>query len=117
MLIFFGACDTSQEIAQARVLDRLDIIAGKYRISIGAETVANPEEILVALKTLKWMPAHHSNPTKRINVEISDNSGRIILSLARDSGDPREYWVFYPKYFITRYNEIGRIVSPAFDNY
>jgi hypothetical protein len=60
---------------------------------------------------------HHSNPTKRINVEISEGSHHIVLSLARDSSDPREYWVFYPKYYITRHNEIGRIVAPVFDSY
>ena len=73
--------------------------------------------MLSALKTLRPLSAHHSSPTKRINVHISEGSHRIALSLARDSSDPREYWVFYPKYYITRYNEIGRIVTPVFDNY
>src|SRR4029077_9192860 len=108
---------TSQEIAQGQVLDRLESIAGQYRISINGTAVPNSTQVLQALKSLKWMPAHHSSPTKRLTVEISDHSQRVIFSLARDSGNPREYWVFYPTYYITKYNEIGRIVTPLFDSY
>jgi hypothetical protein len=111
------ACWTSQEIAQAKILRKLDTLSEKYQISINAKPAPDPHEVLFALKTLRWLPDHHSNPTKRINVEISDYSRHIVLSVARDSGDPREYWVFYPKYAITARNEIGRIVTPVFDDY
>jgi hypothetical protein len=117
LLTFFCACETSQNMAQAQIVEKLEAISEKYQIFLNGKSAPNSHEILLALKTLKWPPDHHSHPTKRINVEISDDSRRIILSLARDSGDPREYWVFYPKYFITKYNEIGRIVTPVFDNY
>jgi hypothetical protein len=81
------------------------------------ERRSDPEQISAILKTLNWLPTHHSSPTKRISVEIFDDPRHIVLSLARDSGNPREYWVFYPKYRITASNEIGRIVTPLFDGY
>ncbi len=116
-LIFFAACDTSQRISQANVLDELDALTEKYRIVINGASAQNPKEVLSALKTLQWLPDHHSNPTKRINVEIFDSSGQIVLWLDRHSGNPREYWIFYPRHYITGYNEIGKIVTPVFDDY
>jgi len=117
LLIAFGTCNTSQHFAQDEVLDKLDALDGRYQLSLNGTSVRNPDDILLALRNLRWLPAHHSNPTNRINVEISRDSCQIVLSLARDSGNPREYWVFYPKYYLTTYNEIGRIVTPVFDNY
>jgi hypothetical protein len=61
--------------------------------------------------------AHHSHPTKRISVEVCAKSPRLLLSLGRDSDDTQEYWVFWPKYCVTTYNEIGRIRTPLFDSY
>jgi hypothetical protein len=115
-VIAWCACDTLQEIARAQILDQLDSLKADYHFSINGKTAMKPEQILAALKTLDFLPAHHSSPTKRINVEISDHS-RIVLWLARDSGNPREYWVFYPNYYTTARNEIGRIITPLFDEY
>jgi hypothetical protein len=117
LLVLLIASDTSQEIAQSKVLDEFDALGEKYQISINGTPTSNTNDVLLALKTLRWLPAHHSSPTKRINVEISDDSRRIVLSLARDSNNPREYWVFYPKHIITKHSKIGRIVTPVFDNY
>jgi hypothetical protein len=41
----------------------------------------------------------------------------LLLWVCRDSDNPREYWVYYPKYLITTYNEVGRLVTPIFDGY
>jgi hypothetical protein len=111
-----GACETSQEIAHGQILDKFESLKADCHLSINGKAATKPEQILAALKTLDWLPAHHSSPTKTINVEISDHS-RIVLRLARDSGNPREYWVYYPKYYITQWNEIGRIITPLFDEY
>lgn len=107
---------TSQSIAQDEVLQLLQSLPANCVLSVDGHKVQNPEEILNTLRAVRDLPAHHSSPTKRITVEISDHS-HIVLSLARDSGNPREYWVFYPKYRITASNEIGRIITPLFDAY
>src|SRR5437016_2525744 len=95
LLIVFCVCDGSQRYAQDRVLETLGAFGERSRISINATPASNAKDILSALRTLRSLSPRHSNPKKRINVEISDGSHHIVLSLARDSGDPREYWVFY----------------------
>ena len=117
ILISFCVCDGGQRYAQDRVLETLAAFDEQSQISINGTPPPNPKDVLLALKTLRSRSPHHSSPTKRINVEISEGSHHIALSIARDSSDPREYWVFYPKYYITRYKEIGRIVTPVFDKY
>jgi hypothetical protein len=111
------ACWTSKEIAHAKVTQELDSVGDNYHISINGKTAPNGQQVLLALKTLQWTPAHHSNPTKRIGIDLFYDSRHIFLWLARDSGDPREYWVYYPSYRITAMNEIGRIKTPIFDGY
>ena len=116
-MVFLAASDTSQRIAQATVLDELDAFSEKSRISINGAPAPNPNEVLRAVKTLKWLRAHHSSPTKEFKVEVSDDSHQIVLWLARYSRNPREYWIFDPRNLVTRSNEIGRIVTPVFDSY
>jgi hypothetical protein len=117
VLIGLVVGNTSAGIGHDEVLRKLNSLKGDYFVSINGKAVPNSQEIVSVLKTLDWLPAHHSNPTKRIDINISDYAPRLALSLARDSGDPREYWIFWPKYRITTHNEIGRIKTPVFDAY
>jgi hypothetical protein len=117
VLVALAAGDTSQRIAQANVLDELDALSATSQVSIEAIPATNATEVLSSLKSLRWLPAHHSSPTKSFNIEISDGTRRILLWAARDSQNPREYWIFDPRNQITRHNPIGRIVTSAFDNY
>jgi hypothetical protein len=107
---------SSTSIAQFQVQQFLETQARSASVSINGHQVQNPEEVLTALRELRDFPAHHSSPTKRIAVDVSDHS-QLVLWLARDSTNPREYWVFYPRHFITRSNEVGRIITPLFDAY
>jgi hypothetical protein len=116
ILVAGAAAETSKKIAHDRVLERLQALKDDSRILVNGKATTNSHEILAILKTLDWAPAHHSSPTKRITVQISEHAP-MTLELARDSSVPREYWVFYPKYYITRINEIGRVTTPLFDTY
>lgn len=117
--VVIGLCAgwTGTSIARDEVIDKLQSARDNCQISINGKAVQNSEEILAALGTLHSDPGHHSHPTKRISVVVSDKSNRIVLTLARDSDDPREYWVFVPKYWITSTKEIWRIKTSAFDAY
>jgi hypothetical protein len=117
VLVVFGAAEISQDVAEAEVKMKLESLGDNSRVSIDDAPAQNTNEVLSALKTLDRLPVHHSNPTKKIKIEVSSQGDSLVLLLARDSGDPREYWVFYPKYFITRSNEIGRIKTPLLDAY
>ena len=117
LLVAIGAGETSQRLGQAELLDTLDAFDRECQVSINGSSVPNANDVLLTLKNLRWLPPHHSNPTKRIHVEIRKDSRHVVFSLARDSGNPQEYWVFYPKYYVTSRNEVGRIVTPLFDQY
>ncbi len=95
----------------------LQSFAGDYHVIVNGKPAENPDEVLATLKSLHWIFPHHSSPGRTIGIEISDQSHRVSLWLSRDSGDPHEYWVFYPKYYITKRNEIGRIITSLFDAY
>jgi hypothetical protein len=114
-----GMCASwiSTQITQNFVIKELESVHDAYRISINGKTAPNGQQVLLALKSLQWTPPHHSDSTKRIGIDLFYDSHHLVLSLGRDSGDPREYWVFYPNYRITAMNEIGRIKTSIFDGY
>jgi hypothetical protein len=123
VIVFVGAvvlslvtCWTATPIARMEVLASLDRPWANQRVAINGEVAQNAEEILNALQKMREVPAHHSSPSHEIRIDISDRS-HLRLVLARDSDNPREYWIFYPRHFITQRNEIGHIISPLFDAY
>jgi len=109
--------ETSKRIGQHQVMRTLESFRSNYQLRVNGNTVQNPEQTLATLKTLHWIFPHHSHPTRRIDVEVSDQSQHLLLWVCRDADDPREYWVFYPKYLVTAHNEVGRLVTPIFDGY
>jgi hypothetical protein len=116
ILVTLVVGETSKHLGHDEVMRALSF-AGDYRVTINGKPAEHPDEVLATLKSLHWIFPHHSSPSRTIAVEISDQSHRVILWLSRDSGDPHEYWVFYPKYYITKRNEIGRIITSLFDAY
>jgi hypothetical protein len=109
--------ETSKLIGHHEVLRALESFRDDYQLRINGKSVQNPDQTLAILKTLHWIFPHHSHSTRRIDVEVSNHSQRLLLWVSRDSDDPREYWVFYPKYLVTAHNEVGRVVTPSFDAY
>ena len=107
----------SKSIGRNEIIQTLDSFSNAARVLIDGKAADKPGDILSVLKKTRWIYPHHSHPTKRINVQISDESRSLLLSLGRDSDDSREYWVFYPKYWITSGNAVGRIVTPVLDGY
>lgn len=106
-------------VARSReeALTFLHNVPGNYRVYVNAQPAKNPDAIIAALKTTGDRTAHHSSPTKMIRVDIRSDRGDLSLQLGRDSSYAQEYWVFYPKYGITSNNEIGKILTAAFDEY
>lgn len=94
ILIALAASETSTGIGHDEVLRKLNSLKENCRVSINGKAAPNSQEIVSVPKTIDSLPAHHSSPTKRINIDITDHAPCLVLSLARDSGDPREYWVF-----------------------
>lgn len=115
VLICMCTASTSQSLVQAQVLDALDLCSPENStVFVNGREIPNSTEVLRTLRELRDFPAHHSSPNGGFSVDIRGPKS-VFLVLARDSGNPQEYWVFYPKYMITRYNEIGRIKAATFD--
>jgi hypothetical protein len=108
---------TGVSLARYEVIHRLRDAGDNCQISINGKPAQNSTEILTVLRSFRTSPAHHSHPARAIDVQVLYGSERLVLRLARDSDNPKEYWVSFPKYGITSTSEIGRIKSSAFDIY
>lgn len=115
--IAFAACSISQHLAHDEVIHTLSSVTDSCELFINGQSIAKPGALLSSLRGLSWLDPHHSNPTKRFALRVTCDSAELVLCVARDSSDPREYWVFYPKYKITATNEIGRIRTTELDAY
>jgi hypothetical protein len=90
---------------------------GDMTVYVNGQLISDQEEVLSVLKGIASYSAHHSHPTTRIRVDVMSSNGNLALELGRDSGNPREYWVFSQRQGITSSNDIGRITTSAFDRY
>jgi hypothetical protein len=100
--------------------DTLRILGGLSStptLVIDGHDVKSPERILSALKEMQVRLGHHSHPTTRIAIVVRTNDEDLSLILGRDSENPIEYWIYYPKYGVTSDNEIGRIFTDALQSY
>ena len=113
---------TSTSMAQFHARQFLDSASDKCVVAINGKPAGNSSEILNALKTISDLPAHHSSPTRTLDVRLSDPPRHLWLSIARDSSDPHEYWVFAPSpsklaLRVALKKDIGHVITPAFDAY
>ncbi len=82
-------------------------------VSINGSQVSNPAILVSALKNMCNTPAHHSHPTNNYQLTVNTVKGALQLDLQKDSVNSNEYWVYYPKFFTTQTNDIGRICTDA----
>jgi hypothetical protein len=113
---------TSDSIAQGQTLDFLRSVSARASVCINGDEVQNSDEILNALRGIRKLLPHHSDPTRTMRVEISDGTRSLLLLVARDSADPHEYWVFAPSpsKLALRWNlekDIGHVITPVLDQY
>jgi hypothetical protein len=87
------------------------------QVSINGERATDPEGALDMLRSMCGYWAHHTHPEGRILIDIRSNRGRLVVRLGRDSGRPDEYWVYYPRYYVSNIDEIDRIRTHLLDNY
>jgi len=90
----------------------------EYEVLVEGEKVPQPVPLLVGLRTLVSVAAHHSHPNEPLRVEVRSRNESRTFIVARDSNRPEEYWVFVPKKKIPAASElgfeIGRIHTTAF---
>jgi hypothetical protein len=115
--LMFMAGGAIQKAVRTEVNNCLNNLSSDSAVTINTEPAKNSEAVIRELATLSAIMAHHSHPTDRISVIITDGDTSLVLELARDSEIPDEYWVFYPGYQSSASNEIGRIRTNVFDDY
>jgi len=117
ILIAFAAVSVATTAARQEVQRFLRELPSDAIVYVDGQRISDQEEVVSILKGITSYWAHHSHPTTRIRVDVMSSKGNLGLELGRDSGKPREYWVFSPGQSITSKNEIGRITTSAFDKY
>jgi hypothetical protein len=110
-------CDLMALSVRTKVQSFLDEVPDDVSVSINGQLTKKPGLVIGELRKIAPKPGHGSHATKRLDVEIINESEKLTLKLGRDSKWGQEYWVFYPKYRYTSKNEIGRISTNLFDDY
>lgn len=88
----------------------------EFEVTVNGRPAQDRDAVLQAIRSAHLRMAHHSYPNHEIPVTIRGKRAVLELTLARDSGLTREYWVFWTR---EKGNpnrlEIGRIESSSFD--
>jgi hypothetical protein len=122
LVVCLVAVSVSTLVAQCQVAEFLGSVSDRYTISVDGHVVQNRDQLLATLKEFADLPAHHSHPTRELQIEISDPPRAMRLRLGRDSDDPHEYWVFAPSPSklaarVAMKKDIGHIKTSVFDAY
>lgn len=101
----------------AAALDEIrPILLGELEaITINGKPATQGNALFAALGAMHDTMGHHSHPTDRFNLHLKTSRGSIRMVLARDSGDPHEYWAFYPQFYSTQSNAVGHVFTNALD--
>ncbi len=88
---------------------------------LNGEPVEDPSVLLRALRSMHFVPAHHSSPRAPIRIELVDHGREVArIVIARDSHRPSEIWVFRPGsnwHGTPLGQEAGRIMTAELDEY
>jgi hypothetical protein len=116
--IFIGGLISlySVSVGKNRVAEFFQNSSENYEVYVNGVPTQNSKQIIFILRDLDSYFAHHSHPTKRIDVEIRNDKKRLDLELRRDSERLQEYWVYYTDKDNSNM-EIGRITTPLFDEF
>ena len=98
----------------------LNEVAARLSQPVGSVTIDGAkfdreDELVSALRQMQDTLSHHSHPTTGYHVSIEVPDGVLNFDIRRDSERRREYWVYYPNYFYTQSNNIGRMFTDALD--
>jgi hypothetical protein len=91
------------------------LVANIETVSVNGAPFDNPDGLLAALRSMHDTMAHHSSPTTGSRLFLTTSQGPLELQMCRDSQDPHEYWVFYPRFYSTKTNDIGHVFTNALD--
>jgi hypothetical protein len=92
-----GSIFLAERVVETRARrDLLHTIAQSSGVALNGEWLSDPSVVLIALRGLTRVPAHHSSPTAPIEIRLQSGPDTIALIIARDSDRPQEFWVYRP---------------------
>lgn len=117
ILLLVGIAQVRTSGTRAQVIEQVRTLSGGYEVLVNGSPFAAPEKIIVMVKQISPVFAHHSHPTNAILINIWGADTNLVLEFRRDYDRPHEYWVFAPSHGVTAKNEIGRVTTPLLDQY
>lgn len=115
----FTAQRYAESKARTLITDWVSGPAEEYRVWIDGKEVPEPTPIVLALREISHVAAHHSSPVHPIQVRILRRNRELAVVVAQDSSVPREYWVFLDRggdrrMALSMGEEAGRITTDVF---
>lgn len=98
VVIVIGIARTTAVQAELRETLRHDLLALKQpcTVRVNGALVPEPQRLIQALRSVGFVPAHHSEPLSPIDVTMDDGTTVVRCIVARDSQRSDEYWVLMP---------------------
>lgn len=89
---------------------------GVESVTVNGKQFAPADGLIARIVAPRHPWGHHSHPAQTLRVRLTSAKGVLDLGLGRDSDDPHDYWLFYPRYSVTRYDEVGHVFTDRLDN-
>ena len=86
------------------------LFANVEKIEVNGQDLNSSGALLDAMRDMHGVTGHHSSPTIEYRVSLQTSNGPLSLCLRRDSQHRHEYWVYYPGFYSTSANEVGRVL-------
>jgi len=102
--------------ARIAIREFLNAPNGEFMVLVNGRPAPDSGAVLGAIRGVHLRMSHHTYPNHEIPIVIRRKQDALELTLSRDSGLAREYWVFW-----TRDGgdpnrlEIGRLETSVFD--
>jgi hypothetical protein len=121
ILPLVGILALAEDVSENRARRELRAaVAQSSGVAIEGRAVQDPAPVLAALQRVTHVPAHHSSPTTRVHLELTGGPRPVAVTLARDSENPAEFWVYRPGrnwHNDPLGQDAGRLVSRDLDAY
>lgn len=88
-------------------------------VEVNGKAVNYSDLLIADLRNMDTSPTryHHSHPDRPAYlVLLHTDKGDVRLRLDSDSDILKEYWVYYPDYQTTSYNDVGFVRTSAFED-
>jgi hypothetical protein len=124
ILVLFAVVGTfllAETLSEQRARRSLSaVVSQSSAVSVNGQLVSDSATVFSALRRLTHVPAHHSSPTTPIHLELAYGHRVVAVTIARDSENPIEFWVYRPGpnwHNDPLGQDAGRIVSRELGDY